>query len=182
MTKPWRHDCIRYSPTHKECKYETRGTISFELKDGKVVADLRPSGNQQGSSFYWPKSAVPYKSVDTTRIYVLEKLESAIIVGPSSRDWNDSTLLRIVDGSRILYDASICPLHHVVMNRQIEDGVSYEDYYLFREQYFDGESPRICPNDGKLYLACGSGIRHMTWRCPACYQISQEWRVKHGIN
>ena len=172
ITRPWKHDCARYSPSHKECQFESKGTITFERRDGKVVAGLHPIGGKQSSSVYWPRTAIPYQGLDTNRTYTFEYLESTIVVGPSSRDWIDTVLIGVVDGNQILYDASICPLHKMVMSRQIEVGVSGVDY---PDQYFDGERPRLSPNDGKSYLACGSGIRHMTWRCPTCYRVSEEW-------
>lgn len=181
MTGPLKHNCVRYSSDHKECEFETRGTISFEQRDGRVVVDLRPRGKLQGGRAYWPPTAVPYQGVDTTRSYELKYLESKIAAGTDYRDWIDTTLLRIVDGDHTLYDASICPLHREVMVRQIEVGVSYESYHPYREQYFDGNSPRLSPNDGKAYLVCGSGIRRMIWRCPICYRISEEWEIEHGI-
>ncbi len=179
MIKPWRSDCVTHSKNQKECKFETTGTISFEKRDGKLLAILHPIGKQQSSSIYWPKSAVPYQSLDTNRYYTFHYLESVIHVDASSRDWIDTTLIKIVDGNQILYDASICPVHKVGMRRQTEEGVSAINY---PDHYFEGERARLSPNDGKAYLFCGSGLRHMTWRCDTCYKISEEWKVQHGIN
>lgn len=181
-TKPRRHDCTRYDSYFKECKFETRGTISFEVKDGNVKADIHQNGGQEESKVYWPEMEVPYSSINTTRTYGLQYLETRIAMGPGHGDLFDTILIGITDRGRSIYDASICPLHHQVMERQIEQRVSYEDYDHGSGRYFKVILP-TCPNAGKDYLqVCGAeGTGHMTWRCPTCYRINREWEIKHGI-
>jgi hypothetical protein len=67
-----------------------------------------------------------------------------------------------------VFDATACPVHHLSMVRQIEEGCSECDtskkYLQEREKKF--------PNDGKSYFPCSSAIRRMTWKCEVCYKLS----------
>lgn len=76
----------------------------------------------------------------------------------------DDVLCVSDDRGRVIVDASVCRLHGMAMRRQVEEGMSGEDY----PDSFERRREREFPNDGKVYLTCGSGIRHMTWKCPEC--------------
>ncbi len=175
---PILHDCVRYSEDHRECRLVTSAGLSFENTQGITTATVHPVGNLPVTAVEWPERALPHRAIDTSKSYRAEFLRASIRRGRSDRDWIDHTLVRISDGDHVLYDASICPLHHEAMERRIEKGVSGLDY---PDSFFKGSIPRICPNDGKAYLLCSSGIRHLTWRCPTCHRISEDWRKRKGL-
>lgn len=87
-------------------------------------------------------------------------------------------LLRVISNGKTLYDASVCGLHHVTMERREEQGVDGGEY---PDSFFERVRPKSFKNDGKVYLLCGSGIRHTVWRCPTCYDASERWRKRHGF-
>ena len=93
-------------------------------------------------------------------------------------DYVFNDILRVSDRGQVLIDSSVCNLHHLPMKRQIEDGHSAEAYpnniYSIRSRKF--------PNDGNIYLACGSGIRHPMWRCMECYKQYLLWTKSNGID
>jgi hypothetical protein len=87
-------------------------------------------------------------------------------------------ILRVTNDNQLIIDASICHIHKIPMQRQIEYGKSAEDYpnwfFAHQEKYF--------PHDGNEYLLCGSGIRHPTWKCAECSRSYDAWAKKHGID
>ena len=93
-------------------------------------------------------------------------------------DYVFDDVLRVSDErGRVIVDAAVCRLHGPGMTRQVEEGVSAEDY----PESFDRRREREFPNDGKVYLACGSGIRHMTWKCPECDSRYQARAKRLGV-
>jgi hypothetical protein len=171
-------DCVIHSPDHRECLFDSTGTLSFEKSGGKVTRTLRPGQKEQALGIEWPPEAPPYRSVDTSRSYRFQCMKS----NPGGREWTTTALVRILDGDRILYDASICPLHHEAMTRQIEESVYADPYESSSKHFFVDSRPRWFPNDGKAYLYCGSGLRYPVWECPACLRASEAWEARHDIS
>lgn len=173
-----RYDCARDSSGREVCSYETTGTLSFSKLKGKVICDVHPQGNLPGIAVEWPPHAVAYSQVDTQKIYRLQYLASRTGGNEEAPRWDAEVLHRIIDGDRILYDASICYLHRITMTWQEEEQVNGGSYY--KSYFYDGR-PRLFPHDGKAYLLCGSGLQHMKWKCPTCYQGSEQWKKRHRI-
>jgi hypothetical protein len=171
-------NCVIHSPEHRECLFDSTGTLSFEKSGSKVICTLRPVGKEQALSIEWPAADVSYQSVDTQRQYRFQCLKS----NTGGREWTTTAVVRIRDGDRVIYDASICPMHHEVMTRQIEDSVYADPYDSSSKDFFLDSRPRWFPNDGKVYLYCGSGLRYLVWECPACLQASEAWEARHGIS
>lgn len=146
----------------------------FDIK--RDIVSLQVAGPRgQRLSVAWPEELPSDVTVDPQKKYQVDLL-TRIYKGP---DYVFNDLLRISDGQgRVIVDASICNIHKLPMQRQLENGKSAEAYsrsfMLKREKEF--------PNDGNVYLACGSGIHHTIWCCPACEKGYHRYTSRHGIN
>ena len=173
LSEPKHFDTVHYSKQTTESHFKTTGTIAFHKKNAQVIATIKPSGNQPSVALVWPNSVKNYQSINTSKLYPLEFLQAqnnGIKEAPA--------ILRIYDGDIVLFDNSICSLHRIPMMRQLEDTRDKDGY---DENFFQTYRPQHCPNDGKAYLACGSGILHLNWKCQKCYNLSEKWRINHRI-
>ena len=111
--------------------------------------------------------------IDPSQEYKIEILTS-IYTEPNVVE---NEILRVMKNDYVVIDASICRIHKVPMKRQIEDSYSVEAYpkAFFRQQKEE------FPNDGNVYLGCGSGVSFPTWKCPECGRRYEAWIKKHGI-
>lgn len=121
----------------------------------------------------WPEWSRSPEFSDTEKSYDIELL-TRIYTNPSYV-FND--ILRVSEGGKVLIDSSICHLHHLPMKRMIEDGREAEAY----PPYIDQVQRKYFPHDGNVYLGCGSGISHPTWRCKECYKQFELWVKRNGI-
>lgn len=116
-------------------------------------------------------SAIP--SLDVGAEYRVELL-TRVYRDP---DYVINDILRLTRKGIVVYDASVCRVHDVPMERVAEHGMSSCDapkgFLVAREREF--------PNDGNAYHACGSGLRHPTWECPTCEGAFHAWHHKNGL-
>ncbi len=145
---------------------KTSGTLTYQTLKGSVIAIVQ-CPDQPTMSVYWSDKVAHVEQADVEILD--EKWEGG-----------KRLILRVISNGKILYDASICDLHHVPMIRREEQGVDGGNY----PRWFFANKLRLklFRNDGKAYLMCGSGIRHTVWRCPTCYEASERWRKRHGIS
>ena len=166
-----------------EGKRSTTGTMWIQRSPSERVFDIKrdivslqvagPWG--QRLSVAWPEGLPSDVELDPQKKYRVDLL-TRIYKGP---DYVANDLLRISDRKgRVIVDASICNIHKQPMQRQLEQGKSAEAY----SRSFMLKQEKEFPNDGNVYLACGSGIHHMTWRCPECEKGYHRYTRQHGIN
>jgi len=85
-------------------------------------------------------------------------------------------ILRVSKRGQTLIDSSICYLHKVPMQRQMEEICSADGY---PESFFP-QQKREFPNDGNFYSGC-SQRSDPTWKCPRCSEDYDTWTKKHGL-
>jgi len=130
-----------------------------------------PSGEEQTAS--WESHDGNHKKLDPNKTYKVTFLTRFL-------PWQrlvQNELLRIEHDGRAIVDESVCHVHGQPMVRQMqveESAVDYPDGFLpIRRSRF--------PNDGNIYLACGSGIDHPTWKCPQCKRSFKTYVKRHHI-
>ncbi len=100
-----------------------------------------------------------------------------IVSRPKAYTYIYDELAKVSDGERVIYDASLCPVHRVTMMRKPEGRATKDDYprsfYRQREEKF--------PNDGISYLGCVEGGSDLRWSCPECYRLSERRAKELGI-
>ncbi len=173
---PWLRDKIKYA---KWSMVEGHRTVKgkVELKPAprtisKILVSERFGGQVEA---YLPDNCPigSFPTLDPTKTYEVELL-TRIYRDP---DYVFNDVLNISHRGVVIYDASICLVHNLPMERLIEHGMSSCD----APSGFFPAQQKTFPNDGNAYLACGSGLRHPTWKCPACARAFNEWHLKRGI-
>lgn len=158
-----------------EGKRSVHGRLSVAERSGSSLTYIvitQPGGRQIEAK--WPAGVAVGSSIDPQATYQVELL-TRIYTDP---DYVFDDVLRISDKSGgVIVDASVCRLHGLAMQRQVEEGMSAEDY----PDSFVKRREREFPNEGKVYLACGSGIQHMTWKCPECDKRYRAWAKRRGM-
>ncbi|HEY1122586.1 MAG TPA: hypothetical protein VGE67_13330 [Haloferula sp.] len=122
----------------------------------------------------WPAREKAPIWIEPGKTYQVELLTTVFSKGTAVYD----NVLRISDEGHTYLDFSLCQVHRVPMQRQIEDAKSGCDY----PDSFDATRKRQFPNDGNVYLLCGSGISHPLWKCPECEEAYHRWAKRHGID
>lgn len=173
--KPRLAQVVKYEGTRSGSLVEGRRTVT-----GKVTVDRSdkncPKLHVLASDGRSMSGALPARAVlqvEAEQVYDVELL-TRVYTAP---DYVFDDVLRVKLNERVLYDASVCSLHHVAMLRVLEDET---DACLYPDSFFPLQEKRF-PNDGNAYLACGSGIRHPTWKCPKCDRLYQVWCRRYGI-
>ena len=151
-----------------------KGRLELDAnEDGSYITAKINTSSGDIHEAMWPTGSKSPKLIDPTKIYDIELL-TRIYTNPSYV-FND--ILRVSEGGKVLIDSSICHLHHLPMKRMIEDGREAEAY----PPYIDQVQRKYFPHDGNVYLGCGSGISHPTWRCTQCYKQFELWVKRNGI-
>jgi hypothetical protein len=86
----------------------------------------------------------------------------------------ESRIETIQDGDRMIYDARICPLHHIKMERvevPIVYGMPSPDFFEAAAAFSGGPGfiEGGCVSDGEEHT-------EMAYRCPTCAAAYQKWR------
>ena len=118
--------------------------------------------------------------IDPSQIYHIELLNSVYtdLYGITGQSMVRYKIFRISKDDNVLVDTSICHVHGLRMERQLEDGKSAEGY---PESFFPLQLKKF-PNDGNTYLGCGNGVMEPKWKCSECNRAYHNWTKKHGIN
>lgn len=124
----------------------------------------------QHREYLWEQAV---SMIDPSQIYQIDIL-TAIHANSSL---GDNEILRVLKNGHTIIEASICQVHKVPMKRQIESSSSADAY---PESFFPQQKKEF-PNDGNVYLGCGSGSRALTWKCPECGRRHDGWINKYGI-
>ena len=140
-----------------------------DLKDYYTFEVNAPEGNR---SIFWPDSAPKPDLLDKDRYYTLELIEEdwrPFVNSPDDVYWRPK-IVKVIDGQKLLYDASICSKHHLQMDRKLVK-ISYglpsftPKWKTLREN---------APNDGTVLGGCSVDQQRpktWTWVCPACRSI-----------
>jgi hypothetical protein len=175
QSEPALYETVQISKGYRESHFQISGVPVSSKEKGQTLATIKQGPKGIPYCVYWPAGMVP----EPAKSYQFEYLKAEITQNSGGRPWTDVEILRIRDGDKILSDKSICPLHKAKMTRQVEEDVSASDYSTY---YLWTYRQAHCPNDGRAYLACDSGISHLRWKCPVCYKIANTWKKKHGIS
>ncbi len=149
------------------------------IPDIKDFYNFETNGPDGQRSIFWSNLAPKPDRMEKNRFYTLELLEEEWRpFGNRSDDayWR-SELVRVLDGSKLLYDASICRKHHIQMDRKLVK-ISYglpsftPEWKTLREN---------APNDGTVLGGCSvdsSRLETRTWVCPTCKSIYDAGMVR----
>lgn len=150
------------------------GSLSFEKVNNSFIPLKITDQNGTVTQAMWPIWADGYQRklspTDSYRVELLSRYYGG------SEVLND--VLRLSNRKDVVIDASVCHVHRLPMQRQIEHvtwvGAYPPSFFTIQLKNF--------PNDGNAYLACPSGIRHPKWRCTECNRQYHIWTKRHGVD
>ena len=134
-----------------------------------------------GRSIVWPEDAPKPDSLIPKSQYQFQFVEVGYrekFLGDNKLSWNPE-LRRIMERGHILYDASICQVHHVPMKRQTVK-ISY-GLPAFNSPYWKASGESF-PNTA--YISGGCCVDEdrqygRTWVCPICAKNEIDWNKNH---
>ena len=150
---------------HAQPVFQTR-TIDKYSYEEMVLPQIRdiPISIFCGSQPPWGTS-IPRDKELTFTVWLTKDLEDT--------GWSNA-LETIQDGAKMLYDARICPLHHLKMERAeitIAYGLPSSAFIKALEEFSGGP--------GFILGGCvvGDGKTTMGYRCPECVALYQKWET-----
>lgn len=151
------------------------GRLQVEREPLKGNATLKIIGAKEAETrMTWPEGEKAPTWIEPGKIYQVELLTTVFNKGVAVYN----NVVRISDEGHTYLDFSLCEVHRIPMKRQIENAKSVVDY----PDSFDATRKRQFPNDGNVYLPCGSGISHPLWKCPECEKGYHKWAKRNGMN
>ena len=141
---------------------------TFKIRKDSAEVEVAGAGTQGAPlKAAWPQGARFNLKLDPQKEYQVDLFTDCLSHEMGGRMIGGelaNEVAGIRDKERVLFDASVCRVHHVKMKRALEDYVGADEctrsFMLQRERSF--------PNDGVTYVGCGSGARYPIWKCPEC--------------
>lgn len=141
---------------------------------------LEYKSGDTGESVVWPDSAPKPKELHMDQKYTVELLEHQDkLYGPKSPSTNSQELVIFRQGTRILYDASICKIHGDQMARKVVP-IGY-GLPAFNSPYWKSMGKDF-PNHGVALGGCCFDLRRdprftRVWVCPTCLAKHKDWKT-----
>ena len=137
-------------------------------------------------SVYWPGNAPKPGTLAKGRSYTVELLEEEhryAISDTLSSSWSPE-LMRLKDGGRVLFDASLCRVHGVTMKRQIVP-ISYglPSFLAFDRAYETARESEF-PNTGVVPGGCCVDEERLVtraWVCATCVAHEKQWNERGTV-
>jgi hypothetical protein len=118
----------------------------------------------------WPQRAPNPKELNVTIPWRFELLRQ----DGGKWDWVGQEVLTASAQGHVIFDASLCEVHHLKMNRVIEVCEVYSDRTK-PDGFFEVRAKRF-PHSGTAFPACTFyPDRELTWQCPECAKASKRW-------
>lgn len=154
---------------------------TFKIRKESTGVEVAGTGSQGASlKAAWPQGARFDLKLDPQKEYQVDLFTDSLSHEMGGRMIGGelaNEVAGIRDKDRLLFDASVCRVHHVEMKRALEDYVGADEctrsFMLQREKSF--------PNDGVTYVGCGSGARYPIWKCPKCEAAFERKAKQQGI-
>lgn len=167
-------ETVDYPEKIREQRIEVKGRPLFtDLQDKSSFTIDGFDANRYGA-VSWPENAPPPAELDTSRQLRFE------ILRHESGTWNytNTSMAKISDGDRVIFDSSVCEVHRKPMTRVVETCNEYADHT--QPSSFTRARKERFPNSGTAFPACTYyGNRYVVWRCPTCAKNVSDWGRKH---
>lgn len=145
-----------------------------EFRQSEDFCELTIDGLDTGRFRYlsWPRTAPNPKGLDVTSPWRFELLRQ------DGGKWNcvAQEVLTASSQGQVIFDASLCEVHHLKMSRVVEVCDDYADrtkpdgfgFYEVRSRQF--------PHSGTAFPFCTFyPNRELTWKCAECTRASKRW-------
>lgn len=146
-----------------EKKYVIDGIPSFHKTPEQVAVSIDTPAKYDIRDLTWPEDSVPHRKVGHLGELRFEILNNYLeYSGP--QPYFTGFIAKVSSGNKVLYDNSLCEVHHLTMTRNTQRGKDRDG----QGDRFFRRRDRLFPNDGNEYNVCGSGLPRIVWVCPKC--------------
>lgn len=166
-------------PKERNVTIQTKANFKKHPFSGKhVYYTLEMGQGHDSRSVYWPDDAPNPASLNKKRSYSVELIEEErkrTLGGSSISTWSPE-LFRLSDGKRLLYDASICAVHKLQMERKVVP-ISY-GFPMFDPEYLKAKNTQF-PNTEMVLGGCCVDMDRPTthaWVCTSCVHNKERWK------
>lgn len=122
----------------------------------------------------WPRTAPNPKGLDVTIPWRFELLRQ----DGGKWDYVGQVVLTASSQGQVIFDASICEIHHHKMNRVVEVCEEYAD--RTKPDGFHEVRSKQFPHSGTAFPVCTFyPDRELTWQCAECAKASKRWCIQH---
>lgn len=165
-------ETVNHGAGLRETCEEITGRPNFTHSRGSEV-EIQGDRRNRNYPISWPTTAPDPKSLHASHAWHFELLEQkgGMWSEDNSRTWTE--ISKVTDGSRVIYDAGLCPVHHLGMTRVDEKTATVQGIY--RPPSFDRILDKEFPNTGVRYPRCSSGGERVVWVCPGCVKAKEQW-------
>ncbi len=168
-------ETVDYPAGIHEERIEIVGKPNFRQSADCCELLIDGQGPKHVGYLLWPKRAPDPKGLDISRPWQFELLRQD---GGKWRDFEGSEILKASSRGQIVFDASICEVHHLKMNRVVEVCDEYAD--RTKPDRFYKSRSRQFPHSGTAFPACTFyPDRELTWQCAECAKASKRWCHRH---
>lgn len=173
---------LKPTPREREITLVTKPTFMTESLDevgggGTRIHTLKTCAGGTERSIYWPENAPRPHTLSKTRNYTIDLVEEEHRLVHETV-WTPE-LVRMKDGERVIFDASICRVHKCQMTR--EKVRIFYGFPSFDRAYI--KQAKAFPNTGLSLGGCSiSEVDPQTtreWICPECLKAMQLWKDQH---
>ena len=173
-----RHETVHFLPNLKETRLTVAGKPTIEDSIDGINLEIERYAPAHGNRRLYIAKSCRFPALDKTVEYTFEIYESR----QNRVGYKESLFLRDIAsvklGKKVLYDASLCPLHHCKMQRVLMRIEAIGDTPFF---FTIGKaSSSQFPNNGVLYAVDNSAFcaMHISWQCTECVASEATWKSR----
>lgn len=161
---------------------EVNGRPYFEFSGSNPTMQIVDVSRPEGEKIWWNDQVLDHRSVDTSRHYRFELREGTAVynrAGDSRGIAKHTDVSRVYDDQRLIYDASFCRVHSLIMQRtNRQETIDAESL----PRGFDKVKSQRFPNSRFDHPRCASGTAYsiLDWTCPQCSEAETVWLEKNS--
>lgn len=167
-------ETVDYPAGIHEDRVEIVGKPAF--RQSSDYCDLAIDGldTQRFRHLSWPTRAPDPKVLDASSPWRFELLRQ----DGGKWDYVGAEVLTARSQGRLVFDASLCEVHHLKMSRVVEVCEDYSEHTK-PDGFYEVRSKQF-PHSGTAFPACTYyPDRELTWQCAECARASKRWCQRH---
>jgi len=171
-----RHNTVHFLPDLKETRLTVAGKPTIKESDDERILEIEGYNPPDGYRQLYIAKSCQFPALDKTVEYTFEIYESWQKHARHKKGLFLKDLVSIKLGKKVLYDGSLCALHHCKMHRVVMriDAIGDTPFTI-------GKAARSkFPNNGVLYAVDNSAFcaKHIEWQCPECVASEATWKSR----
>jgi hypothetical protein len=174
MSHVHRHETVHFLPNLKEIRLTVTGKPTIEESTSECRLEIEGYVAPDGDRTIYIAKSRRFPALDKTVEYTFELYESWQKHDFYKKGLYHNALASIKQGRKVLYDGSLCALHHCKMKRVVMriDAIGDTPFTIGKA------SASQFPNNGVLYARENSAFcaKRISWQCPECIASEANWK------